>query len=161
MARKPRIAPTPALRALDAAGVDYTLQPYDYVERGGARASSVALGVPLHRVIKTIVLQDADKRPLVVCMHGDREVSTKAVARHLGSRGVQPCAPDVAQRHSGYQVGGTSPFGLRKALPVFVERTILDLDRIWINGGRRGLLVALAPRALLDVASAAPIDAAQ
>lgn len=161
MPKKPRIPKTPALRALTAAGVDFLLQPYDYVERGGTRASSSALGVPEHQVIKTLVLQDADKRPLVVCQHGDREVSTKAVARHIGSRSVQPCAPDVAQRHSGYQVGGTSPFGLRKAMPVFVERSVLSLDRIWINGGRRGLLVALAPQVLVEVAGAEPIDAAQ
>ncbi len=155
------MARTAAQRVLDQAGVDYQLQPYPYVERGGARASSEALGVPLHAVIKTLVMEDDAGKPLVVCMHGDREVSTKALARVLGCKRVQPCTPAVAQRHSGYQVGGTSPFGLRRAMPVLVEQSVLSLPRIWINGGKRGLLVAMDPQVLVDVLGARPVEVAQ
>lgn len=159
MARKQKIPSTPALRALRDAGVDFEVHPYDYVPRGGARASSAALGVDLHQVIKTLVLQDEQARPLVVCMHGDCEVSTKALARQLGCKSIEPCTPETAQRHSGYQVGGTSPFGLRKAMPVYVEESVLALPRIWINGGARGLLVSLDPKVLVQVLGARPVSA--
>ncbi|MCB9779870.1 MAG: aminoacyl-tRNA deacylase [Alphaproteobacteria bacterium] len=159
--KKPRPPKTPALRVLDAAGVAYELQPYDYVPRGGARASSAALGAPLHQVVKTLVMQDQDGKPLVVCQHGDREVSTKALARALGRKSVEPCTPETAQRHSGYQVGGTSPFGLRKAMPVYVEASVFALDVIWINGGARGLLVKLGPQVLVEVLGAVPVEASQ
>jgi Cys-tRNA(Pro) deacylase len=159
--KKDRGAATAATRVLDRAGVAYEPCPYAYVERGGTRASSQALGVDEHAVIKTLIFQDERKRPLVICQHGDREVSAKALARALGVKAVQPCAPDVAQRHSGYQVGGTSPFGLRKPLPVYVEQSVLELDRIWINGGGRGFLVALDPQALVRVLQATPVSVAR
>lgn len=159
--RKDRSAATAATRMLDRAGVDYESCPYAYVERGGTRASSQALGVDEHAVIKTLVFQDERKRPLIICQHGDREVSAKALARALGVKAVQPCAPDVAQRHSGYKVGGTSPFGLRKPLPVLVESSVLSLPRIWINGGGRGFLVSLAPQALVSVLDATPVSVAR
>ena len=158
--KKAKVPRTRALVALDAQKVDYTVHTYDYVERGGTRASSAALGVALHQVIKTLVFEDDRKQPLIICQHGDLEVSAKGLARALGRRSVQPCDPATAQRHSGYQVGGTSPFGTRKAMPLFVEQSILDLDRIWINGGGRGLLVSLDPAALVDAFGATPVAAA-
>jgi Cys-tRNA(Pro) deacylase len=161
MGKKKANKKTAALRVLDAAGVDYALQPYDYVPRGGAKASSAALGAPLHQVIKTLVMQDQASQPLVICQHGDREVSTKALARALGCKAIEPCTPETAQRHSGYQVGGTSPFGLRKRLPVYVEASVLALDEIWINAGARGLLVRLHPGALVDVLGAVAVEATQ
>lgn len=160
MGRKPSIPSTPALRLLREAGVEHALHPYPYVPRGGAAAAAAALGVELHAVVKTLVLQDDAGQPLVVCMHGDREVGLKALARQLQVKAVAPCAPEVAQRYSGYQVGGTSPFGLRRAMPVYVEQSVLDLPRIWINGGARGLLVSLAPRALVELLGARPVQVA-
>ncbi|MBX3228045.1 MAG: Cys-tRNA(Pro) deacylase [Labilithrix sp.] len=151
---------TPATAFLKKHAVAFTEHPYEYEERGGTRVSAAKLGVPEHAVIKTLVMEDEAKKPLVVLMHGDREVSQKNLARQAGRKTVEPCKPDVAQRHSGYQVGGTSPFGLRKPMPVYVERSILDLERIWINGGRRGYLVALAPQELLRVVAAKPVDVA-
>ena len=159
--KKARGAATAATRVLDRAGVAYAACPYNYVERGGTRASSQALGVDEHAVIKTLVFQDDRARSLVICQHGDREVSAKALARALGVKSVQPCAPDVAQRHSGYQVGGTSPFGLRKPLPVYVEASVLDLEQIWINGGGRGFLLCLDPRALQTVLGATAVSVAR
>ena len=152
---------TAAVRVLRARGVDYSEHPYRYEERGGTRASSRELGVDEHSVIKTLVMQDERKHPFIVLMHGDREVSTRNLARQIGVKTVEPCDPAVAERHTGYQVGGTSPFGMRKGLPVYVERTILDLPRIYINGGKRGLLVSLAPADLMRVLSPTPVDAAQ
>ena len=145
---------TAALRALDAAKVAYSEHPYDYVERGGTAASSAALGVDEHAVIKTLVFETDARKPLVVLMHGDRSVSAKELARFLGVKSVAPCDPATAERHSGYRVGGTSPFGLRKPLPIYVEHTVLALPQVWLNGGRRGLLVQLAPQALVDVLGA-------
>ena len=142
---------TPAIHFLRKHGVAFTEHAYRYEERGGTRVSARELGVDEHAVIKTLVMEDEARQPLIVLMHGDREVSTKNLARQIGRKAIEPCAPDVAQRHTGYQVGGTSPFGMRKALPVVIERSILDLDRIYINGGRRGLLVALSPRDLARV----------
>jgi Cys-tRNA(Pro) deacylase len=145
---------------LRSRGVAFTGHPYDYVEHGGTAESARQLGVPEHAVVKTLVMETEDGRPLVVLMHGDRVVSTKQLARQLGCRSVAPCAPEVAQRHSGYQVGGTSPFGLRKAMRVCVERTVLDLPRIWINGGRRGFLVGIEPRVLVDELGATTVECA-
>lgn len=155
------VSETPATAFLKKHGVAFTEHPYDYEHQGGTRVSSEKLGVDEHLVIKTLVMEDEDKKPLVVLMHGDREVSTKNLARALGKKRVEPCKPDVAERHSGYQVGGTSPFGLRKAMPVAVERSILALDRIYINGGRRGFLVALDPNVLTTTLGAKAVDAAR
>jgi Cys-tRNA(Pro) deacylase len=138
-------------------GVPFAEHPYRYEEHGGTRVSSRELGVPEHAVVKTLVMEDDRKQPLLVLMHGDFEVSTKALARAVGAKTIAPCRPEVAERHTGYMVGGTSPFGTRKALPVYVERTILDLDRVYVNGGRRGFLVSLAPQAFLDVLQAIPV----
>lgn len=154
------VSETPATAFLKKNGVAFTEHPYDYEERGGTRVSSEKLGVPENVVVKTLVMEDEDKKPLVVLMHGDREVSTKNLARQIGKKRVDPCSPDVAQRHSGYQVGGTSPFGVRKPMLIYVERTILDLDRIYINGGRRGFLVAIDPKELVRVCKATPVDVA-
>jgi Cys-tRNA(Pro) deacylase len=151
---------TPALLALRAAKVAFTPHLYPYVEKGGTRHSSAALGVDEHQVVKTIVLETGDRKPLVCLMHGDRQISTKQLARTLGEKTVQPCDPAVAHRHTGYLVGGTSPFGLRKPLPIYVERTILDLPVIYINGGARGLLVELAPQVLTSLLGAEPVDVA-
>jgi len=138
-----RVSETPATAFLKKNAVSYTEHPYDYEDKGGTRVSSEKLGVDEHSVVKTLVMEDEDKKPLVVLMHGDRDVSTKNLARQIGKKRVEPCKPDVAERHSGYQVGGTSPFGLRKPMPVFVEKTVLDLPKIFINGGRRGFLDGL------------------
>lgn len=151
---------TPALRALRRAGVPYTEHPYAYVERGGTAAFAAQAGVDEHAVVKTLIMEDEAKKPLVVLMHGDREVSTRELARVLGVKSVRPCAPDTAERHSGYPVGGTSPFGLRKPLPVYVEATILGLPRIYINGGRRGFIVGLAPGDLVRVLAPRPVRVA-
>jgi Cys-tRNA(Pro) deacylase len=151
---------TPATRLLREKGVAYTEHPYRYEERGGTAVSARELGVDEHAVVKTLVMERDDGEPLVVLMHGDREVSTKALARRLGCKSVQICRPEVASRHSGYQVGGPSPFGTRKTMPVYVERTILELPRIWVNGGSRGFLVALDPRELVRVLGAVPVEVA-
>ena len=151
---------TPAIHALRHHKVRFTEHPYRYEDRGGTRVSSRELGVPEHHVIKTLVMQDETTQPLIILMHGDREVSTKALARAIGAKTVEPCRPDVAEKHTGYMVGGTSPFGTRKPLPVYVERTILELDRVYVNGGRRGFLVALSPQAFSEVLGATPVDAA-
>jgi len=145
---------------LRAHNVPFTEHPYRYEERGGTAVSARELGVDEHIVIKTLVMEDEDKQPLIVLMHGDRDVSTKNLARQTGRKTVTPCAPDVAQKHSGYLVGGTSPFGTRKQMPVYMERTIAALDRIYINGGRRGFLIALAPADLVRALAPTPVDAA-
>jgi Cys-tRNA(Pro) deacylase len=160
MGKDAHVSETPATAFLKKRRVDFTGHPYPYEERGGTRVSSESLGVPEHAVIKTLVMEDEDKRPLVVLEHGDREVSTKNLARQIGKKRVEPCSPDVAQRHSGYQVGGTSPFGLKKAMPIYVERTILALPRIYINGGRRGFLVSLDPKELARILSVTEVDVA-
>ena len=151
---------TPATRLLREQGIAYTEHPYRYEEKGGTRVSARELGVDEHAVVKTLVMEDEAGAPLVVLQHGDREVSLKNLARQLGKKGISPCKPEVAQRHSGYQVGGTSPMGTRKAMPVYVERTILDLPRIYVNGGSRGFLVGLDPKALCTLLGATPVDAA-
>jgi Cys-tRNA(Pro) deacylase len=136
---------TPAIHFLRKHGVAFTQHEYRYEERGGTRVSSRELGVDEHTVIKTLVMEDERKQPLLMLMHGDREVSTKQLARVAGRKQIVPCAPEVAERHTGYQVGGTSPFGTRKVLPVYMEKSITALPRVFINGGRRGFLVGLAP----------------
>jgi Cys-tRNA(Pro) deacylase len=136
---------TPAVRALRAAGVIFTDHLYDYEEKGGTAVSARELGVDEHSVVKTLVMESEDKQPMVVLMHGDKQVSTKELARVIGAKSIQPCNPEMANRHTGYMVGGTSPFGMRKQMPVYMEKTILDLPRIYINGGKRGYLVGVAP----------------
>jgi len=161
VARKDKhVSETPATQLLRRAGVAYTEHPYDYVDHGGTEESARQLGVPEHQVVKTLVMQDDKAQPLIVLMHGDRQVSTKALAREIGVKSVEPCKPEVAQRHSGYLVGGTSPFGTRKAMPVFVEATVLELPRILINGGRRGFLVGIAPAELVSLLAARPVHCA-
>ncbi len=154
------VSQTPATAALRAARVAYTEHPYDYVDHGGTGESARQLGLDEHAVIKTLVMQDDAARPLIVLMHGDRKVSTKNLARQAQRKSISPCEPEVAQRHTGFQVGGTSPFGTRKRLPVFVERSVLELPRIWINGGRRGYLVGIEPRVLTELLQAEPVDCA-
>jgi Cys-tRNA(Pro) deacylase len=151
---------TPAVRALREAGVEFTDHPYAYVEHGGTSTFAAESGADEHIVIKTLVMEDDMKRPFVVLMHGDREVSAKELARTLGVKSVRPCAPETAERHSGYMVGGTSPFGLRKPVPIYVEASILDLPRIYINGGKRGFLVGLDPKDLARVLNPVPVRVA-
>jgi Cys-tRNA(Pro) deacylase len=151
---------TAAVRVLRAAGIAYSEHLYRYVERGGTSVSASALGVDEHSVVKTLVMEDESAAPLIVLMHGDREVSTRNLARQTGRKSVTPCKPETASRHSGYQVGGTSPFGTRKKMPVYVEATILELGRIYINGGARGFLVGLAPDVLVGLLEASPVQVA-
>jgi Cys-tRNA(Pro) deacylase len=161
---RPRVAPhvslTPATKVLREAGVAFTEHVYAYVEHGGTAESSRALGLSEHEVVKTLVMQDDAKVPYVVLMHGDQKVSTKALARALGTKSMEPCKPEVAERHSGYRVGGTSPFGLRKPMRVLVERSVLALPRIYLNGGRRGYLVGLAPSDLVRLLAPTPVEVA-
>ncbi len=154
------VSATPATDWLRAQGIPYTEHPYDYVEHGGTAESAKQLGLDEHAVVKTLVMQDEDAKPLVVLMHGDRQVSLKELARQIPCKKVEPCKPEVAQRHSGYQVGGTSPFGLRKAMPIYVQASVLALPRICINGGRRGFLVGLDPQVLTRQLGAKPVDCA-
>ena len=160
MAKKEHISETPATQYLRKQGVAFTEHPYTYEEHGGTAVSARELGVPEHAVVKTLVMQDEAAKPMMVLMHGDRTVSTKNLARAIPCKSVEPCKPDVAQRHSGYQVGGTSPFGIRKAMPVYVEESILALETIYINGGRRGYLVGIAPEVLTRLLSAKPVNCA-
>jgi Cys-tRNA(Pro) deacylase len=149
-----------AIRALRAAGVALVPHLYPYEPRGGTRASSEALGVAEHSVVKTLIFENERGEPLCILMHGDREVSVKQLARVIGTRSVAPCAPEVADRHSGYQVGGTSPFGLRRAMPIYMQSTILDLSRIYVNGGARGFLVEIDPRDAQRVLAPVLVDVA-
>ena len=160
MAQSRHVSETPATQWLRRQGVAFGQHPYDYVEHGGTAESARQLGVDEHCVVKTLVMQDERARPLVVLMHGDRTVSTKNLARAIGCKMVEPCAPEVAQRHSGYQVGGTSPFGLRKSLPVYVERSVLECPLVYINGGRRGYLVSIDPAVLTGALGAQPVECA-
>jgi Cys-tRNA(Pro) deacylase len=148
---KPASPSTPATRLLRERGIAFSEHFYRYEDRGGTRVSARELNVDEHAVVKTLVMEDDERRPLIVLMHGDREVSTKQFARLIGTRSVAPCKPDVANRHSGYLVGGTSPFGTRKPMPVYMERTILDLPLVYINGGSRGFLLGIAPRDIVAV----------
>ena len=160
MAKKEHISETQATQLLRKHQVSFDEHPYPYEEHGGTSVSARELGVPEHAVIKTLVMQDETAKPLIVLMHGDCKVSTKNLARAIGCKSVEPCKPEVAQRHSGYMIGGTSPFGTKKAMPVYVEQSILDLPRIYINGGRRGFLVSLAPQVLMDLLKAKPVQCA-
>ncbi len=161
MAKKQtHVSETPATQFLRRHGVSFTEHVYEYVEHGGTEESSRQLGVPEHQVIKTLVMQDERAQPLIVLMHGDKQVSTKNLARQIGAKSVEPCKPDVAQRHSGYMVGGTSPFGTKKEMPVYVEETVLALPSICINGGRRGYLVGVAPSVLSELLKAKSVSCA-
>jgi Cys-tRNA(Pro) deacylase len=160
MAKKDHVSETPATAFLRAHGVAFTEHPYEYLEHGGAQHSAQVLGFDPWMVVKTLVMQDQDAKPLVVLMHGNRKVSTKNLARQIGAKLVEPCKPEVAQKHSGYLVGGTSPFGTRKAMPVWIENTILQLPSILINGGRRGYLVQIAPQVCIDLLAAQPVACA-
>jgi Cys-tRNA(Pro) deacylase len=151
---------TPAVRVLRQAGVEFTEHPYAYVEHGGTASFAAEAGVDEHLVVKTLVIEDDAKKPFVVLMHGDREVSTKELARTLGVKSAKPCAPETAERHSGYMVGGTSPFGLRKPMPIYVEASILELPLIYINGGKRGFIIGIAPRDLVRILKPLPVRVA-
>jgi Cys-tRNA(Pro) deacylase len=160
MAKKDHVSETPATQLLKARKVAFTEHPYEYLEHGGAQHSAAVLGFDPFTVVKTLIMQDQDAKPLVVLMHGNRKVSTKNLARQIGVKSVEPCAPEVANKHSGYLVGGTSPFGTRKTMPVFIESTILELPRICINGGRRGYLVGIDPQVCVELLGAKPVQCA-
>jgi Cys-tRNA(Pro) deacylase len=160
MAKKDHVSETPATAFLKANGVAFTEHPYEYVEHGGAQHSAEVLGFDPFTVVKTLIMEDEKARPLVVLMHGNRKVSTKNLARQIGAKSVEPCKPEVANRHSGYLVGGTSPFGTRKAMPVYVEESILALPRIVLNGGRRGYLVGIDPQEIVRLLGAKPVNCA-
>ena len=160
MAKKERVSETPATALLRQHGVAFTEHPYEYLEHGGAQHSAAVLGMDPFSVVKTLIMQDQDAKPLVVLMHGNRKVSTKNLARQIGAKSVEPCAPEVANRHSGYLVGGTSPFGTRRQMPVYIEETILGLPRIAINGGRRGYLVGIDPQICVELLGARPVQCA-
>ena len=160
MAKKDKVSETPATALLRQQGVSFTEHPYEYLEHGGAQHSAQVLGMDPFSVVKTLIMQDQDAKPLVVLMHGNRKVSTKNLARQVGRKSIEPCAPEVANRHSGYLVGGTSPFATRRAMPVFIEETILALPRICINGGRRGYLVGIDPQVCVQLLGARPVNCA-
>ena len=151
---------TPATSFLRARGIPYTEHEYEYVEHGGTEVPARALGVPEHQIVKTLVMEDEARKPLIVLMHGDRKVSTKNLARQAARKSVEACKPETAQRHTGYQVGGTSPFGTKKSLPVYAERSILELEELYINGGRRGLLVKLKSADLARALALSLVDVA-
>jgi Cys-tRNA(Pro) deacylase len=151
VSRRDRVSETPATAFLKKHGVEFSEHVFEYEDHGGTRVAARALGVDEHATVKTLVMEDERKLPLIVLMHGDRSVSTKNLARQVGAKRIEPCSPDAAQRHSGYQVGGTSPFGVRKSMPVYLEKTVLALPKIYINGGRRGYLVGLTPSELVHV----------
>ncbi|MBI1835044.1 MAG: aminoacyl-tRNA deacylase [Burkholderiales bacterium] len=158
MAKKEHVSETPATQLLKKCGAQFTEHPYPYEEHGGTSVSSRELGVPEHHVVKTLIMQDEHAKPLIVLMHGDKTVSTKNLARQIPCKSVEPCKPDVAQRHSGYMIGGTSPFATRKSMPVYVEESILALDKIYLNGGRRGFLIGIAPDLLVKVLNAKAVQ---
>lgn len=154
------VSETPATQMLKRAGITFSEHPYAYEEHGGTEVSARELGVDEHQVIKTLVMQDEAAKPLIILMHGDCKVSTKNLARQIGCKSVEPCKPEQANRHSGYLVGGTSPFGLKKPMPIYAEQSIFTLDKIYINGGRRGYLVGLAPQVLIDLLQARAVECA-
>ncbi|VVE22024.1 membrane protein [Pandoraea morbifera] len=160
MSKTKHVSETPATQFLKQKQVAFTEHVYEYVEHGGTGESARQLGVDEHAVVKTLVMEDDKAKPLIVLMHGDRTVSTKNLARQIGAKRVEPCKPEVAQRHSGYMVGGTSPFGTKRAMVVYVEASVLDLPKIYINGGRRGYLVGIAPQVLLNALGAKPVNCA-
>ncbi|AEC18622.1 hypothetical protein PT7_0082 [Pusillimonas sp. T7-7] len=159
MAKEKHVSETPATQFLKKHKVGFTEHPYEYVDHGGATEAARQLGLDLHQVAKTLIMDDEQARPLIVVMHGDREVSTKNLARQTGAKKIAPCTPETAQKHSGYLVGGTSPFATRKRMPVWVEEALLNYPIIYINGGRRGYLIGVAPSALLDLLDAKPVQA--
>jgi Cys-tRNA(Pro) deacylase len=160
VAKKDKVSETPATALLRQHGVAFSEHPYEYLEHGGAQHSAQVLQMDPFTVVKTLIMQDQDARPLVVLMHGNRKVSTKNLARQIGAKSVQPCTPDVANRHSGYLVGGTSPFGTRRSMPVYIEDSILALPRIVLNGGRRGYLVGIDPQVCVQLLGARPVQCA-
>ena len=160
MAKKIHVSETPATQLLRAHGVPFTEHPYEYLEHGGAQHSAQVLGLDPFTVVKTLVMQNQDAKPLLVLMHGNRTVSTKNLARQIGAKSVEPCKPEVANRHSGYLVGGTSPFGTRRAMPVYIEESVLALPHITLNGGRRGYLVGLDPQVCVQLLGAKPVQCA-
>ena len=160
MSKKGHVSETPATYLLRAQGVAFTEHPYEYLEHGGAQHSAAVLGLDPFTVVKTLVMQDQDAKPLLVLMHGNRTVSTKNLARQIGAKSVEPCKPEVASRHSGYLVGGTSPFGTKRDMPVYIESTILALPKIAINGGRRGYLVGIDPQVCVTLLGARPVQCA-
>jgi Cys-tRNA(Pro) deacylase len=160
LSKKEHVSETPATQLLRKRGAAFSEHPYAYEEHGGTAVSSRELGVEEHVVVKTLIMQDENAKPLVVLMHGDKTVSTKNLARQIPCKSVEPCKPEVAQRHSGYMIGGTSPFGTKKAMPVYVEASILTLEKIYLNGGRRGYLIGIAPSLLLEILSAKAVNCA-
>ena len=160
MAKKVHVSETPATQLLRAHGVPFTEHPYEYLEHGGAQHSAQVLGLDPFTVVKTLVMQDQDAKPLLVLMHGNRTVSTKNLARQIGAKSVEPCKPEVANRHSGHLAGGTSPFGTRRAMPVYIEESVLALPHITLNGGRRGYLVGLDPQVCVQLLGAKPVQCA-
>jgi len=160
MSQAKHISETPATHFLRQHGVTFSEHPYNYEESGGTAVSSRELGVDEHSVIKTLVMQNETAKPLIILMHGDCTVSTKNLARRIGCKSIAPCSPEVAQRHSGYQIGGTSPFGTKKVLPVYVEKSILALPKIYINGGRRGFLIGIDPQILITTVHAVSVECA-
>lgn len=160
MSKKEHVSETPATQFLRKHAAIFTEHPYPYEEHGGTSVSSAALGVSEHIVIKTLIMQDEKTKPMVVLMHGDKTVSTKNLARQIGCKSVEPCKPEVAQRHSGYMIGGTSPFGTKKAMPIYVESSILELEKIYLNGGRRGYLVGIDPKMLHNLLGAISVSCA-
>ncbi|SAL47549.1 ybaK/ebsC protein [Caballeronia sordidicola] len=160
MSKVKHISETPATQFLRRHKVEFGEHPYEYVEHGGTEESARQLGVDEHSVVKTLVMEDEHAKPLIVLMHGDKTVSTKNLARQIGAKRVEPCKPEVANRHSGFLIGGTSPFGTRKAMPVYVESSIFDLDQIYLNGGRRGYLMSIRPRVLTELLKATPVNCA-
>lgn len=160
MAKKDHVSETPATQLLKALKVAFTEHPYEYLEHGGAQHSAEVLGADPFSVVKTLVMQDQDAKPLIVLMHGNRSVSTKNLARQIGAKSVEPCKPEVANKHSGYLVGGTSPFATRKAIPVYIEESILSLPRIMLNGGRRGYLVGIDPKVCVTILGAKAVQCA-
>jgi Cys-tRNA(Pro) deacylase len=160
MAKKDHVSETPATQLLRSHKVAFTEHPYEYLEHGGAQHSAEVLGVDPFNVVKTLVMQDQDAKPLIVLMHGNRSVSTKNLARQIGAKSVEPCKPEVANKHSGYLVGGTSPFATRKTMPVYIEESILTLPRIMLNGGRRGYLVGIDPQVCVTILGAKAVQCA-
>ena len=160
MGKKEHVSETPATALLKSRGVEFTEHPYEYLERGGAQHSAQLLGFDPFTVVKTLVMEDEKAKPLLVLMHGNRKVSTRNLARQIGAKSVEPCKPEVANRHSGYLVGGTSPFGTRRKMPVYIEESILSLPKIAINGGRRGYLVGISPHVCVELLGAKPVNCA-
>jgi Cys-tRNA(Pro) deacylase len=160
MSKSRHVSETLATQFLKRHHIAFGEHPYDYVEHGGTGESARQLGVDEHHVVKTLVMEDEQAKPLIVLMHGDRTVSTKNLARQVGAKRIEPCKPDVANRHSGYLIGGTSPFGTRKTMPVYVEASVLALERIYLNGGRRGYLVSIEPSVLTTLLDARPVECA-